>query len=327
MKVQVVQYSPVGVEIDTLRSLEDLKPRGDTSQLWLDISEYGKEEELTPLAKAFNLHPLALEDCYNVRQRPKIDEFTDNLFIVARTIFNKDPAYSEGYQLGIFLGKNFLITVHVRPMPQLDLVLSDIRKGEPTIVTGSPSFLLHAILNNVVDNFEESVCKSEDMETDLGAEVLKDPPPKNILNSIYTCRRNLLLVRRFLRPQSDGLERLMARSRADDHLVDRGSLVFLRDVVDHTKRTLDRIDSLLDMNVGTLNIYLSSVSNKMNDAMRLMAAITAIVAIPSVIGSLLGMNLIGNPWPWELWTIGIVASSAAIAMIVYFVFKGWLLKR
>jgi len=220
-----------------------------------------------------------------------------------------------------------LITIHVRPMPQLDLVLAVIRKGEPRIVTGSPSFLLHAILNTVVDNFEESVSKSENMETELGTEVLKDPPPNNILNLIYTCRRNLLLVRRFLRPQSDGLERLMARSRADDHLVDRGSQVFMRDVFDHTKRTLDRIDSLLDMNVGTLNIYLSSVSNKMNDAMRLMAAITAIVAIPSVIGSLLGMNLIGNPWPWELWTIGIVASSAAIAMIVYFIFKGWLFNR
>jgi len=110
-------------------------------------------------------------------------------------------------------------------------------------------------------------------------------------------------------------------------MVNRESQVFLRDIYDHTRRTLGRIDGLLDLNMGSLNIYLSSVSNKVNDAMRLMAAITAIVALPSVIGSLLGMNLVGNPWPWELWSIGIVASFSAIAMMVYFIYKGWLLKR
>ncbi len=116
------------MEIETPTSLEFLERRVDGSRLWLDVSEHNRAEELAPLIKTFNLHPSAVEDCYNVRQRPKMDEYEENLFIIARTVF-KDPVYTEGHQLGIFLGRDFLITIHVRPMPQLDIVLEDLRKG------------------------------------------------------------------------------------------------------------------------------------------------------------------------------------------------------
>ena len=324
MKVQVIQYCPTGVGIETFPSLENVKTRSDKSQLWLDVSEYDKAEELTPLVKAFGLHPLALDDCFNIRQRPKIDEYAENLFVIVRTVSNKDPIYSDGFQLGIFLGKKFVITVHSRPMPQLDQVLEDMKKGEPQLVAMPSSFLMYAILDNIVDNLEESVSKAEDMETEVGAEVLRDPPPENVLGLIYTSRRNLLLVRRLLRPQSDGVERLMSE---DCRLVDQECRVFLRDVYDHTRRTLDRIDGLLDMNIGSLNIYLSSVSNKMNDVMRLLTVISTIGMLLTILVGWYGMNFHEMPeiyWTYGYTTVILIAATLTVGAILLFKRKGWL---
>ncbi len=228
-------YSPTILKVETLSSLEGVeRARRDDSVLWLDVSEYQELQELSPLQNNFGLHPLALEDCYHVRQRPKIEDFTDSLFLVTRTVSEGDGKYVEGSQLGIFMGKGFVITIHKENMPQLNVAIDDIKKRKTQLAGGVSSFVLYVILDAVVDDLEDAVRRAEEVECAVGAEVLKESPPENVLSTIYTCRSNLLLLQRLLRPQSDVVGRLV---RGDFQLVDKSAELFIRDVYDHTLRT------------------------------------------------------------------------------------------
>ncbi|HEY4674795.1 MAG TPA: magnesium/cobalt transporter CorA [Candidatus Bathyarchaeia archaeon] len=325
MKVQAVWYSPTTLKQETFSSLEDRSwTRKDDSVLWLDVWGYRTMEELYPLQKSFGLHPLALEDCLHVRQRPKIDDYTDNLFLVTRTVSEKDGKSVEGEQLGIFMGRDFIITLHSEPMTQLKAVLGDLQKGKPQLAGGSPSFLLYVILDSVVDDLEGAVGRAEEKESAVGADVLKEPPPDNVLNSIYTCRSTLLLIRRLLRPQSDVVCRLV---RGDFQLVDKKAEPFIRDVYDHTLRTLDRLDGLLDINMGSLNIYLSSVSNRMNNVMKLLTVISTIGVPLTVLVGWYGMNFENMPeiyWTYGYAIVALVATALVIGTVLLFKKKRWL---
>jgi magnesium transporter len=202
MKILSIKLHPKTLETDTLSSFENLQwARNGNTILWLDVSEYEKMDDLQVLAKNFNLHPLALDDCVHVRQRPKIDDFNENLFLICRTVSQREKQYTEGNQIGIFKGKDYLITIHKEHIPPLDRVVEEIMR-EPELVERSSSFLLYRILDAIVDDFEDAVRTIEEMECVVGTDVLKNPPPANVLDLIYTSRSNLLLVGRFLRPQS-----------------------------------------------------------------------------------------------------------------------------
>lgn len=231
--------------------------------------------------------------------------------------------YSEGLQLGIFLGKSFIVTVHAKPIAQLDDVLRDIKRGKPQLVESSPSFLLYTFLDKVVDNLENAVIKAEEMESNVGGEVLKEPPSGDVLKLIYTNRGNLLLVRRLLRPQSDVICQLI---RGDFEIVDKHAELFIRDIYDHTLRTLDRIDGLLDINMGSLSIHSSSTGNRMSETMRLLTVISTIGVPLTILVGWYGMNF--QEMPEIYWTYGyliviIVAIMMIVGAVLLFRKKGW----
>jgi magnesium transporter len=325
MKILAVQYSPSSLEVNTLNSLADFQWKGENnSVLWLDISEYSDLEELRSLEKDFGLHPLALEDCVHVRQRPKMDDFRKNLFVICRTVSAKDGQYTEDQQLGIFLGKNFVITVHKENMPQLNTVFEDLQQRKPQLVERAAPFLLYAIIDSVVDSLENAVSSIEEMESNVGCEVLKEPPPENVLSLIYQNRNNLLLIGRILRSQSQVANRL---SKGELQLVNDETAPFFGDVYDHTQRTLDRIDSLLDINLGSLNIYQSSMSNRMNQVMKLLTVISTIGVPMTILVGWYGMNFYNMPEipsDYGYASIILVAATLIIGTVLLFKRKGWL---
>ncbi len=280
-------------------------------------------DDLKVLQTEFGLHPLALEDCVHIRQRPKVDNFRENLFLVCKTVNLKKGQCAEDQQLGMFLGKNFVVTVHDGPMPQLNEVLDDIKRKKPQLVEGSPSFLLYSILDAVVDNLEETVREVEDFESRVGIDVLKEPPPADVLNQMYTNRSNLLLVGRLLRPQSEVIHRLIS---GGFRLISKETSVFFGDTYDHTLRTLDRIDGLLDMNMGSLNIYLSSVSNRMNQVMRLLTVISTIGVPLTILVGWYGMNFGSMPElnsPYGYLSVIVIAVVIVSIILFWFRKKGW----
>lgn len=324
MKIQAVRYSPSTFEVKTLSSLENIQwTRNDDAILWLDVSEYEKIEDLRALEKVFNLHPLAIEDCVHIRQRPKIDEFSENLFLVCRMVAADNGKYVEGHQLGIFLGKNFVITAHKEYIPQLKDILEEIERKKPDIVQRSSSFLLYAILDTIVDNLEDAVKEVEEMECIVGRDVLKDPPPKEVLDLIYVNRGNLLLANRLLRSQSHVLSRIL---KGDFQLINDETAPFFRDIYDHTVRTQDRINTLIDMNMGSLNIYSSSISNRMNQVIKLLTVLSTMFMPLTVLVGWFGMNIEmpGTEWPLGYVTVLLLLAGLIVVLILVFRRKGWL---
>ncbi len=320
-----VQYSPTILKTEKLTSLEETKlTPSDESVLWLDVSDFDKLEDLFPLEKRFSLHRLALEDCVHVRQRPKVDEYDDFLFFISRAVVEANGKYGEGPQLGIFFGKNFVITIHKEKMERLNKILDDIKEGKPQLLQSTASFLLYTLMDTIVDDLEEAVKKVEEMEGLVGGEVLGEKKSKNLLKLIYSNRSNLLLVRRLLRPQSDVICRI---ARDEFQIINKGAELFIRDVYDHTLRTLDRIDSLLDINLGSLNIYGSAVSERMNETIRILTVISTIGVPLTVLVGWYGMNFREMPEiysPYGYLLVGLMALFIVIGTILLFKRKRWL---
>jgi magnesium transporter len=324
VKILSLKLHPTNFEKDTLSSFESLQwaPNGNTI-LWLDVSEYEGMGDLQILGKKFGLHPLALDDCIHARQRPKIDDFKENLFLIARTISHEGKQYTEGHQLGIFKGKDYLITLHKEHIPQLNTVLEEIITA-PELVERSSSFILYRILDAVVDDFEDAVRTIEEMECVMGSDVLKNPPPANVLDSIYTNRSNLLLVSRLLRSQSHVVHHL---AKGEYQLINIKAADYFRDVYDHTVRTIEKIDGLMDMNMGSLSIYSTSVSSRMNDIIRFLTVISTICFLLTVLIGWYGMNFSAMPaidWIYGYAVVAFLAIAIVAGAILLFKRKRWL---
>jgi magnesium transporter len=322
-KILSIKLHPTALEMDTLSSFENLQwTRNGNTILWLDVSEYEQIDDLRILEKNFGLHPLALDDCVHARQRPKIDDFNENLFLICRTVSQHEKQYTEGHQIGIFKGKNYLITIHKEHIPPLDRVLKEIMR-KPELVERSSSFILYRILDAVVDDFEDAVRTVEEIECIVGNDVLKNPPPEKVLDLIYTNRSNLLLIGRFLRPQSHVVHHL---AKGDYQLVNSQASPFFRDIYDHTLRTLERIDSLIDMNMGSLNIYSSSISNGMNQIIKLLTVISTIGVPLTVLVGWFGMNIemVGTEWPLGFEIVLLMLIGLITVTILIFRRRKWL---
>ncbi len=188
----------------------------------------------------------------------------------------------------------------------------------------SYSYLLYTIMDSVVDDYEEAVKHVEEIEGNIGCDVLKEQPSKNILGLIYTNRRSLLLADRLLRNQSHVVNSL---AKMDNRIITSVTAPFFGDIHDHTSRTLERIASLLEMNMGSLNIYTSAVSNKTNEVMKLLTIISTIGVPLTVLVGWYGMNF--REMPEIYWAYGyaffiLIAVSLMAISVFMFKRKGWL---
>jgi magnesium transporter len=318
MKIQAIRFSPTVFDEYELSSLHDIPELlSEETVLWVDIANPENREELDLLEQTLKLHPLSLDDCMNVRQRPKVESYENHLFIIARGVV-LDPdvgRFVEGLQLGIFLNKTFLITVHKAPIA-IDKIRAKLNGRKPTTDLG-PSFLLYTILDNVVDGFEMEVRTMEEWVRQVEDTVLKDPQ-RETQRKIFNNRRNLLLLRKMIRPQRDAIRLLVGQ----EHTVIHPEIkLYLLDVLDHAERTMDSIDTQLDMTSGSLDVYLSAMSNKMNDIIKMLTMINTIFMPLTIIVGLFTITF-PAPYPkWEYAPVVIILIMAIMTSVVIGVFK------
>jgi len=230
----------------------------------------------------------------------------------------------EGRQLGIFFGRNLIVTIHNEKMQIIDEIFEDIKKGKPELVESPATLLLCTLLDAVVDDLEAAVRRVEETESLIGGEVLKETKSRSLLELIYSNRSNLLLVRRLLRPQSDVVCQI---AQGDFQIINKDSELFIRDIYDHTLRTLDRIDGLLDINLGSLSIYSSSVSERMNETIRVLTVISTIGVPLTILVGWYGMNFREMPEiysPYGYLLVVLVALFIIAGSIMLFRRKRWL---
>lgn len=274
----------------------------------------------TQLERLFNIHTLALEDCMDMGQRPKVEDYDDMLFIVTRT-FEWEKKLSTA-QLSIFLTKKYVITIHPKPLPQLEDVRNRIRKKFPRIIKGGSDYICFKILDVIVDSYIPELDKMGDALEKLEDEIIENPSKKTV-EEIHDFRRDLLVLRKELSPEREALSIL---ARGEYPHFNKETRNFLRDVNDHVIQVLDTLDAYRDSTADILSEYFSSMQLQLNEVMKLLTIIATIMLPLTLIASIYGMNFpIPETQHWISYPIIlIIMILISISMLFYFRRKKWI---
>jgi len=281
--------------------------------LWVDFSEE-PPEVCEPILLSFKFHPLSIDDALQETHSPKIDDWSDYLYIVINYMHlngeTEDDWDTEVDELDIFLGPNYIITHHDHTLPSLDATWVSCQR-DLRHVQGGADHLLYRIIDNVVTEYMPIVERIDEAIDIIEDEVFDRPVPKT-LERIFSLKRVLLAMRRILLPQREVLNKL---ARDDYRIIDQKDRIFFRDIYDHLVRLHDLNESLRDLVSGALDTYLSVVNNRMNEIMKTLTLITTLFMPITFVTGFFGMNFfepVAQLFGWTsrqafLVTMGILA--------------------
>ncbi len=293
----------------------------DDWTLWLDL-EGATPEEAGALSTVFHFHPLAIEDALGHVEHPKLDDYDSYLYVVAHALELGADHALHVLELDLFLGRNYVVTYHHEPLHCVDVLWERARRDERHLQRGADG-LAHAVLDILVDDLMPLLDKLDATIEQLEDEILADPTQKTLAR-ILDIKQATLHLRRTVVPQREVVYRL---SRNDSPLVRPKTQLYFRDVYDHLVRVVDINDSLRDIVASALEIYLSVVSNRMNEVMKWLTAVTTIFMPLTLLAGIYGMNFRHMPeLGWRYGYYGLLAGMGviAVAMVVWFRRRGWM---
>jgi len=255
---------------------------------WMDVLGLGSEDILRRLGKVFKLHPLVLEDIVNVPQRPKVEDYENQLLIISQMVLLKEN--TTGFwneQVSFVLGKHYLLTVQEEPTRDCFQAVRDrIRSGKGIIRKQGADYLTYTLIDSIIDGFFPVLEAYGERIEELEDEVVTNPTRRTI-EKIYQIRRELLALRRAIWPQRDAINALI---RDGSDLISPEVRVYLRDCYDHAVQVMDMVETYRELTSGLMDVYLSSVGNKMNEIMKLLTVISSIFIPLTFVAGIYGMN-------------------------------------
>jgi magnesium transporter len=293
--------------------------------LWLDIWGLSDPGVVKAVGDRFGFHPLALEDVLNIPQRPKVDRFENHLLVILREV--SYPVETE--QVSMFLADRLLVTFQERPGDPFDPIRDRLRKGLGKVRSLGADYLLYALCDTVVDSIFPTLEKLGEEVENLEETVIGTPVPET-LREIRGVKRQLLEVRRAIWPARDAMSELL---REDSLLIRPETRVFLRDCYDHTIQVMDMVETYREMAASLVDEYISSVSNRMNEIMKVLTIMATIFIPLTFIAGVYGMNFDREISPFNMpelgWRYGYPAALilmvvVAVGMLYYFRKKKWL---
>ena len=308
----------------------NLKPRECIPYLrtdsvsWVDVQGLGSERILKQIGRIFRLHPLLLEDVVNVPQRPKVEDYNDQLLIIAQMVMphlDEEGFWSE--QVSFVLGKHYLLTFQEEPIHDcFNPVRDRIRANKGRVRKCGADYLAYALMDAIIDGFFPVLEDYGERIEALEDEVVLNPT-RHTLEKIYEVRRELLALRRAIWPQRNVINTLI---RGTSDLVSPDVQVYFRDCYDHVIQILDIVETYRELASGLMDVYMSSVSNKMNEVMKLLTVISTIFIPLTFIAGIYGMNFQYMPelqWQWGYFVCWGVMIAIASGLIVFFWRRGW----
>ena len=292
--------------------------------LWVDIEADGREDAEPLLRDTFGFHQLTIEDCYNTLiDPPKVDDYGAYLFIIVHNVRYDAGAESlSTSELNVYLGANYVVSVHRSPVRAVQEVR---RRAEARslVLDHGASFLTHALIDVVVDDFHPVVETIDEQVADVEERVLASPR-REILEEVLRLKRNAQRLKRSILPQRDVVNRF---SRGEyPKLIQPAALMYFRDIYDHTVRVEEMIESVRDLADSALNTYLSSVNNRINEVMKTLAIVTVVFLPLTLIAGIYGTNFENVPeYGVRFGYAGMLAAMLAVAggLIAWFKFRGW----
>ncbi|MCY2961823.1 MAG: magnesium/cobalt transporter CorA [Planctomycetota bacterium] len=327
-KLRVVAYGPDGVverDLHDPHELREFFPKSEVT--WLDVQGLGDAALIERLGEVFGLHRLWLEDVLSTRQRPKVENYGDIRYLVVRVL--EGDAVLETDQISIFLGPRFVVTFQERYGDCFDTLRDRIRGGKGNLRSHGPSYLTYALLDAVIDHYFP-VLERLGERIDALEDQLIEAPTSSSLAEIHEVRRELLTLRRAVWPLREALHHLL---RDGDTAFTADTRIYLNDCYDHTVQIMDLVENYREIASGLIDVYLSSMSNRMNEVMKVLTVISTIFIPLTFVAGVYGMNFhpdagpLSMPelrWPWGYAACLVFMAAIGISLTAWFWRKGWI---
>ncbi len=324
-RIRIIDYDEAHLEEKEGKEVEECFPFKDKPTVtWINIDGIQRIDVIEKIGKHFNLHPLALEDIVNTGQRPKMEDFVDYIFVVLKMLhYDEKEGETKAEQLSLILGPNWVISFQENEGDVFDPIRERIRADKGRIRKMGADYLVYALIDAVVDNYFIILEKIGEKIEEIEDELVANPAPET-LQAIHNLKRQMIFLRKSVWPLREVISRL---ERWESQLINKSTDIYLRDVYDHTIQVIDAIETFRDMLSGMLDIYLSSVSNRMNEVMKVLTIIATIFIPLTLVAGLYGMNFRYMPeleWPWGYPLVLFVMFVIGVLMLIYFRKKKWL---
>jgi magnesium transporter len=323
--ISILQYDPTSFQEQRFANLDDCLPcLGQPGITWLNVEGVYDVDIIRRLGEHFSLHPLVLEDIVNTVQRPKIEDYGEYLFIVARMICFSQQQTVKTEQVCLVLGPDYVISFQEGlDGDAFEPVRERIRNGRGRIRTLGSDYLCYALIDAVVDSYFSILEGMGEMVEDLEEE-LAQGPNQEILKRIIALKREIIFMRKGVWPLR---EVTAALERGESKLVTDAARIYFRDIYDHTIQVIDGVETFRDLLSGMLDLYLSSISNRTNDIMKFLTVVGTIFLPLTFIVGVYGMNFKNIPelqWQYGYLYCWIFMIAISLGMAVYFKRKRWL---
>lgn len=325
IRISIIDYDASEV---TERSMKDISECSPYKQMdtvtWINIDGLHDIKILETLGEQYGLHPLVMEDILSTRQRPKMEDYDDYLYLVLRMLTTDEADVKiEDEQFSMILGDNFVITFQEKPGDVFDPVRERLRNPKRQIRKLGADYLAYALIDAIVDHYFVALEAIGETIVDIEGELMDDSEQED-LESIHGLKREMIFFRKSVWPLREVIAQI---NRGESQLFHKKTLVYLRDVYDHTIQVIDTNESYRDMLSSLLDLYLSTLSNKMNEVMKVLTIIATIFIPLTFIAGIYGMNFSYMPeleWKWAYPVVWAVIIVVTIGMVAFFKKRKWL---
>jgi magnesium transporter len=324
-KIRVIDYSEEGYTIEEYKKVSrDINEIKKGKIRWVDITGFKNIEQIEEIGNLFELHPLTLEDILNPKQRPKYEDYGDYIFIVIKRLkFAEEKGDFEIEQISLILGKNYVISFQEQTSDIFETIIERIKTPKGRVRFMGADYLAYALIDIIIDNYF--------VVQEILGEIIEEIEDRLIeeaeietLQSIYHLKRTAIDLRKSIWPMRDLINKLQ---REQSPLISDDLEIYLRDIYDHIFRISDSIQNYRDIISGMLDMYLSSVSNRMNEIMKVLTIISTIFIPLSFLAGLYGMNFafmpeLGNPFGYPILLV--IMFGISIGMLYFFRRRKWI---
>jgi len=325
-RMTIVDYSKESVEEKQIESVDEILKYKESDTVTLVIIEgLSNVDIVKKIGSIFDIHQLVLEDILNTHQRPKFEEYNDYLYIVLKCLLSEDEKFTVRYeQVSLLVLKNFVFIFKEKIDDLFQPVIQRIKNTKSRFRDAQSDYLAYAILDTIVDQNFILIDALDDVITTIEDDLLNSESTTNTLNTIQKLKREIIHIRKSTSPLREVMASML---RSDSDLIQEKTHIYLRDVSDHAIRVTESVESYRDILSGLLDIYISSVSNKMNEVMKVLTVFASIFIPLTFLAGIYGMNFEYMPelkWKWAYPTLWIAFITITVASLAYFKKKKWL---
>ena len=323
-KITFIRYDETFFAEKEISSIADFRSEKDRQGItWINIDGLQDVKLFEDIGELFGLHPLVLEDILNTDQRPKMQDYGDYIYIVLKNFHGQDNGNLLSEQVSIILGMNFILSFREKESGLFEPIREKIRNNKGRIRKEGADYLAHAIIDNIVDNYFVVLENLEEKIEYLEDDLVKRTTPST-LQAIHILKRELILLRKSLWPLREAVNAL---ERSDSPLINKSTGIYFKDIYDHIIAVIDTMETFRDLLSGMLDIYLSSISNKLNEVMKVLTIIATIFMPLTFLAGVYGMNFKYMPelgFRWGYFGVLGIMLVVALLMLMYFKKKKWL---